>query len=480
MSGDHSITSGKIYRQLIDAERSGRYLGETVQIIPHFTDAVQEWIVRAAHLPVTGGDIPRVCLIEMGGTVGDIEGMPFIESLRQLQYHPKVESVTNVHLTLLPSINSEIKTKPAQNSVSLMRSKGLTPDILICRNESSSGLSESIFDKLCKMCGLGRDRVISLPTEKILWNVPFILHDQRVSSTLVDLLDIKPCLKNPADSVLSRWKRRLIDIDCSVWGPSKDNALLVKLVGKYTRNPDAYLSIQRALQHAAIHENQNIHIQFIDSEKETHPVDLVDANAIVIPGGFGWRGVDGMIEACKCARENLIPILGICMGFQCMVLDFARHRLLREDATSEEDENGSTDSNFIIHMPDVSRKNEAGSMRLGSHTTIIKCDSLANRLYGSERIIERHRHRYEVNPTHANDIEREGLLFTGKDTSGSRMEMCEMDAREHPFFIGCQFHPEFQSRPFRASPLFTGLISAARRNQLQKRLAVRTNSILIR
>lgn len=466
LTRDNSITSGKIYQKVIAAERAGEYLGQTVQVIPHFTDTVQEWISRAAHLPVTDeGKTPDVCIIELGGTVGDIESMPFVEALRQLQSHADVDAVCNVHVTLLPIVNGEVKTKPAQNSVAMMRSAGLCPDIMICRHDSPCDLPEETYSKLSKMCGLPASSVVSLPTEKILWKVPLILHERDVGRSLRRFLRLDERLET---GNLDVWKNRLVERRIR----SKPS-LKVAVVGKYVKNTDAYLSVVRALQHAALEQHTWVDIEMIDSESiDSTTVNdrLKNVDGILIPGGFGKRGIDGLIDSCEFARVNKRPFLGICLGFQLAVIEFARNVMGVVDAESREFDDSGTP--LVIHLPDYSDTISGATLRLGSHETrLVEGESIARSLYDDvQKITERHRHRYEINPSHVKRLEEHGLRFTGTDISGVRMEICELSQTTHPFYLGCQFHPEFQSRPMKPTPVFTGFIRA-----ISRRSTVDTN-----
>lgn len=461
LTGDHSVTTGKVYAKVIESERNGEYLGQTVQVVPHVTDVIQNWLLRVARVPIRGSDIPDVCIIELGGTVGDIESMPFVEALRQLQSHPETESVCNVHVSLLPQVSGESKTKPAQQGCGMMRSVGLSPNILVCRHDASCQLPVATVTKLSNMCGINSKNVIDLGTEKVLWRVPDRLHQQNVTERIAEILNLNV---EVSGEVLSEWRRHLLDVidPDDITSPP----LNVVLVGKYTRNTDAYLSVIRAIQHASMSLRKSVDIRLQDAESlETMAQEecitlFQDVNAIIIPGGFGHRGSRGIKMACQVARTSKIPFLGICLGFQLAVVEYANNVCGDDHATSAEfDEDGN---HIVVNMAEYSAFITGASMRLGSHRTVFRSAGQVQKMYrGAQEISERHRHRYEVNPKSIAILQKYGLRFTGTDASGSRMHLFELATDRHPFYIGCQFHPEFSSRPLRPAPIFIALLEAA-------------------
>ncbi|XP_055818463.1 uncharacterized protein LOC129887407 isoform X1 [Solanum dulcamara] len=468
LTGDNNITTGKIYQSVIDKERRGDYLGKTVQVVPHITDAIQEWIERVAVIPVDGKDgPPDVCVIELGGTIGDIESMPFIEALRQFSYRVGAGNFCLIHVSLVPvlSIVGEQKTKPTQHSVRGLRSLGLTPNILACR--STTELDENVEEKISQFCHVPLDNIITLYDVSNVWRIPLLLRDQKAHETILKVLNLKVVAQEPA---LGEWTSRAALCD-KLQEPV--GYVRVAMVGKYTGLSDAYLSVLKALVHASVACHRKLCIDWIaasDLEDETsreNPENyrsawklLKGSNAIILPGGFGDRGVEGKILAARYARANRIPFLGICLGMQIAVIEFARSILGLLDANSTEFD-PNTQNPCVIFMPEGSKTHMRGTMRLGSRRTYFQvADCKSAKLYGSQSFVdERHRHRYEVNPDMVQQLEDAGLSFTGKDESGHRMEIVELP--NHPYFIGVQFHPEFKSRPGTPSALFLGLIAAA-------------------
>ncbi|XP_006346550.1 CTP synthase-like [Solanum tuberosum] len=465
LTGDNNITTGKIYQSVIDKERRGDYLGKTVQVVPHITDAIQEWIERVAVIPVDGKDgPPDVCVIELGGTIGDIESMPFIEALGQFSYRVGAGNFCLIHVSLVPvlSVVGEQKTKPTQHSVRGLRSLGLTPNILACR--STTELEENVKEKISRFCHVPLDNIITLYDVSNIWRVPLLLRDQKAHEAILKVLNLKGVAQEPA---LGEWTSRAALCD------KLQEPVRVAMVGKYTGLSDAYLSVLKALVHASVACHRKLCIDWIaasDLEDETSTENpenyrsawklLKGANAILVPGGFGDRGVEGKILAARYARANRIPFLGICLGMQIAVIEFARSILGLLDANSTEFDH-NTQNPCVIFMPEGSKTHMGGTMRLGSRRTYFKvADCKSAKLYGNQSFIdERHRHRYEVNPDMVQQLEDAGLSFTGKDESGHRMEIVELP--NHPYFIGVQFHPEFKSRPGTPSALFLGLIAAA-------------------
>ncbi|PIA37564.1 hypothetical protein AQUCO_03000262v1 [Aquilegia coerulea] len=465
LTRDNNITTGKIYQAVIDKERRGDYLGKTVQVVPHITDAIQEWIERVAMIPVDGKEGPAdVCVIELGGTIGDIESMPFIEALGQFSYHVGPGNFCLVHVSLVPVLNvvGEQKTKPTQHSVRGLRGLGLTPNILACR--SSTALDQNVKEKLSQFCHVPAENIITLYDVSNIWHIPLLLRDQKAHEAILRELNLSGVAKKP---VLEEWTARAELCD-KLQDPVK-----IAMVGKYTGLSDSYLSVLKALLHAAVACHRKLVVEWVPASdledataKETPDVHkaawnlLKGADGVLVPGGFGDRGVQGKILAARYARENRIPFLGICLGMQIAVIEFARSVLNLQDANSTEFDS-ETANPCVIFMPEGSKTHMGGTMRLGSRRTFFQVPGCKSaKLYGNPRFVdERHRHRYEVNPDMIARLESAGLSFVGKDESGERMEIVELPS--HPFYVGVQFHPEFKSRPGKPSPLFLGLLAAA-------------------
>ncbi|KAL9675445.1 hypothetical protein QQ045_003647 [Rhodiola kirilowii] len=459
LTRDNNITTGKIYKAVLEKERRGDYLGKTVQVVPHITDAIQEWIERVAVIPVDGEEGPAdVCVIELGGTIGDIESMPFIEALGQFSYRVGSGNFCLIHVSLVPvlTVVGEQKTKPTQHSVRGLRGLGLTPDILACR--STKALDENVKVKLSQFCHVPAENIITLYDVPNIWHIPLLLRDQKAHEAILKRLNLN-CEFEPD---LEEWTART-EVAAGLCTPVK-----VAMVGKYNGLSDAYLSVLKALLHAAVACHRKLVVEWVaaddledspDAHKSAWEI-LKGADSVLVPGGFGDRGVQGKILAAKYARENQVPYLGICLGMQTAVIEFARSILGMEDANSTEF-NAQTCNPCVIFMPEGSKTQMGGTMRLGSRKTHFNdMDCKAAKLYGNESSVdERHRHRYEVNPEMIEQFEESGLLFVGKDETGCRMEVIEI--RDHSYFIAAQFHPEFKSRPGKPSPLFLGLIAAS-------------------
>ena len=441
MTFDHNVTTGKTYQHVIERERAGDYLGKTVQIIPHVTDDIKRRIREAAE----GSD---VCLIEIGGTVGDIESMPFLEALRQFAHEEDDEDILFTHVTLVPySKNGEQKTKPTQHSVKELRSIGLQPDILVGRSEDR--LDPETKEKIALFCDVPTDAVFSNPDVEDIYHVPLMVEDEGLDEYVMERLGIADEALPKADRS-TEW-RELVTRD-------RDRSIDVALVGKYALE-DAYMSIHEALKHAGIQTETEVNVLWVDADetRAEHEKRLASADAVVVPGGFGSRGTDGKIEAVRYARENDVPFLGLCLGFQMAVVEHARNVLGLEGAHSAEID-PDTPHPVIDLLPDqYETEDMGGTMRLGAHETDIEPGTLAARVYDADSCTERHRHRYEVNPEYIDELEADGLTFSGK--ADNRMEILERP--DHPFFFGTQAHPEFRSRPDRASPPFVALVEAA-------------------
>ncbi|XP_056299959.1 CTP synthase 1b [Pseudoliparis swirei] len=475
LTKDNNLTTGKIYQSVINKERRGDYLGKTVQVVPHITDAIQEWVMKQARISVDEDGVePQVCVIELGGTVGDIESMPFIEAFRQFQFKVKRENFCNIHVSLVPqpSTTGEQKTKPTQNSVRELRGLGLSPDLIMCR--CSSPLETSVKEKISMFCHVEPSQVICVRDVSSVYTVPLLLEDQGVVSYFCQRLslpiDVKP------RKMLTKWKEmadrtaRLLE------------HVSIALVGKYTKLSDSYTSVIKALEHSALAVNHKLEVKYIDSADleaatlQDEPVKyheawqrLCSAHGVLVPGGFGVRGTEGKICAINWARKQNKPFLGVCLGMQLAVCEFARNVLGWEDANSTEFNPESTHP-VVIDMPEHNPGQMGGTMRLGKRRTIFKSStSVLKKLYGGvDYVDERHRHRFEVNPELKHHFEEKGFQFVGQDVEGERMEIIELD--DHCYFVGVQFHPEFTSRPIKPSPPYFGLLLAAA-GKLQSYLA---------
>ena len=495
LANDSNLTTGKIYQRVIAKERKGEYLGKTVQIIPHVTGEIMEQLIRVSKQSVDDStDEPDVCVIELGGTVGDIESMPFIEALRQLQLKVKPQNFCIVHVSMVPTTSDgEQKTKPTQHSVKELRSLGLTPDFIVCR--SKSVIEKPSRDKIALFSNLPDEHVLTIPDVSNIYHVPLLMMDQNLHNLIAKRLGIRDdddisnnlSTINGNTIIKKEWKssyeygesinNKYADlwIDMVKRIDHANEEVTIALIGKYTNQADAYHSVISSLKHACIWTNQKLKLKMLESSsleesvKETDPSlynegwDIVkSADGILVPGGFGIRGIEGKVKAIQFAREGNIPFLGICLGMQVAVIEYTRHLLNRPLANSREfAPNVNDDDAAVIFMPEGDKDNFGGTMRLGSRRTILRSNSKIKKLYNDvDYIDERHRHRYEVNPDLVPLLEAAGLKFTGKDETGLRQECIELD--NHPYFVAVQFHPEFQSRPMKPSPPFLGLLEAAK------------------
>ena len=447
---DNNITTGKVYKAVIDKERRGDYLGKTVQIIPHITNEIRDWILRVA--TKSNAD---VCLVEVGGTVGDIESAPFLEAIRQLHRKVGHDNLCLIHTSLVPVVGAvgEQKTKPTQHTVRDLKALGLHPDLIVCR--SAQPLNPEIREKIASFCDVPESGVISAHDAKSIYEVPLILEEQGVIETISKRLGLPKREPN-----LEPW-RDLVD---RLLNPSHE--VTIAFVGKYTDLSDSYLSINEALRHAGASLDTKVRISYIEGEAlESNEADawrsLKEADAILVGPGFGSRGTEGKIRAVQHARENEIPFLGICLGFQLAIVEFARNVAHLKNANSTEMD-VNTPHPVICVLPEQYEIQElGGTMRLGAYECVLNEGSLAHELYGSHVISERHRHRYEMNPDYIQQLEKKGMVFSGRMPDRPIMEMMELPRHIHPFFIGGQFHPEFNSRPQKPGPLFAGLVQAA-------------------
>ena len=455
----NNFTSGKIYENVIRKERRGDYLGGTVQVIPHITNEIK----RCIKLGAEGFD---VAMVEIGGTVGDIESLPFLEAIRQMRIELGAQRTVFIHLTLVPYIatSGETKTKPTQHSVKELRSIGIQPDILICRSEKP--LTDHDRAKIALFTNVEKEGVISLQDAKSIYQIPMILHEQGLDETVIKKLALS--LK-PAD--LSEWQA-VVEAQAI-----KTMTVKVGMVGKYTDLSDAYKSINEALLHAGIHTQTKVEIVYIDAHLiETHGVSALEhMDALLIPGGFGERGVEGKISAIQYAREHKIPFLGICLGMQTAIIEFARNVLGLAKANSTEFDKDTPHpvigliSEWAAGDGSIQLRDEnsdlGGTMRLGAQMCKLEPGSLARDVYGASDIIERHRHRYEVNNAYLEPLIEHGMIIAGRSADGTLVEMIEL--ADHPWFLACQFHPEFTSTPRDSHPLFKQFVLAAReRNAL--------------
>ncbi|MFH1533780.1 MAG: CTP synthase [Nitrospirota bacterium] len=451
-----SISTGKIYSKVLDKERKGTYLGKTIQIIPHITNQIQDEITNAAKK--SGCDV-MIC--ELGGTVGDIEGQPFLEAIRQMRYKHGPDNTLFIHLTLLPYLaaSKELKTKPTQASVRELRSMGIHPDIIMPRSDHP--VKKEHLKKIALFCDVEENCVIPALTVDTIYEVPLNLQHYKITQLIAKKLKLKKSKPNLTD-----WKKVVKMIK------AKKSKLKIALVGKYTGLDDAYISVIESLKIACYHEKRDLKLIWVSSEKLEEKdkktwKDLRSADGIVVPGGFGTRGTEGKILAAKYARENRIPYLGLCLGMQIMTIEFARHALNNKEITSEEfDEVKSTNKeNHIIHFLPGQHKDRAkgGTLRLGAYDCKLIKGTKTYKLYNKINIQERHRHRYEFNNDFKKPLEKVGMIFSGINPQSNLVEIAEL--KNHPFMIGCQFHPEFKSRPNKPHPLFHGLIKAAKKRR---------------
>lgn len=441
-----NVTTGLIYGTVIEKERKGEYLGGCVQVVPHITNEIKSRITDLAEESKAD-----VIIVEIGGTVGDIEGLPFLEAIRQFRKDVGAENVVFVHVSLIPYLGpgGELKTKPTQHSVAKLREIGITPDIIVCR--SKHHLTKEMCEKIALFCDVEKDGIIEALDTESIYEIPLIFEREKFAETICKKLNIKYSNLN-----LSNWEEIVRKIK-----NSKDS-VQIAMVGKYIQLKDSYLSIEEALKHSAIHHQVKIEIKRIDSEdlEKVKPEELLsDVSGILVPGGFGYRGIEGKIKAIKFARENKIPFLGLCLGLQCTIIEFARNVCRLKDANSSEFE-PNTPYPVIDLLPEQkSIKGMGGSMRLGAYPCRLDNPSLAFNVYQEDVIQERHRHRYEVNNKYRDLMSKKGLRFSGTSPDYRLAEIVELP--EHPYFIATQFHPEFKSRPNRAHPLFREFIRAA-------------------
>jgi CTP synthase len=443
-----NFTTGQVYAEVISKERHGDYLGGTIQVIPHITNEIKRRIALVGK--ETGAEI---ILIEVGGTVGDIESQPFLEALRQLRNEVGRENTFFVHVTWLPIIGAtqELKTKPTQHSVAALRSIGISPNMIIARSDHP--LEDGLCDKIALFCDVDKRAVVPMVTAKVLYEVPLILEKAGVGDYLVEKLG----LQARATPDWRPWKKLVEEVN------KPKPTIKIALVGKYVELKDAYMSVREAIKHAALSqgvEAEILWVHSVDLEKNKGWDQVQQADGIIVPGGFGTRGTEGKVMAAKYARENNIPYLGLCLGMQLMCVEFARNVLGHEDANSTEFDRSTAHPVIDLMIEQRSITDMGGTMRLGLYPCVLQAGTKAAEAYdGDTRVDERHRHRWEFNNTYRDEFEKGGMVFSGISPDGMLVEISEL--KDHPYMIGCQFHPEFLSRPMRPHPLFAGLIKAA-------------------
>jgi CTP synthase len=441
-----NITAGQIYTQVIAKERRGDYLGGTIQTVPHVTNAIKEFMLNAA-----ADQQPDVMLVEVGGTVGDIEGQPFLEAIRQMRTAVGRDNTYYIHVTLLPHIGAtgELKTKPTQHSVRELRAIGIQPDAIVCRSDFA--IAEDVKDKIALFCDVQRDAVIPMLTVNNIYEVPLVLEESGIGDLIIDGLHLDATPRN-----LGEWREMVNRM------ANTRKGLPIAVVGKYADLPDAYLSVKEALRHAGVFHGRDVDITWVhseDIERDGAEEWLDHAAGIVVPGGFGARGVEGMVDAVAYAREQGVPYLGLCLGMQVMVMESARSLLGLPDANSTEFD-PETVNPVIDLMPDQRDVSEmGGTMRLGNYPCQLMPGSKAAKSYGTEMITERHRHRFEFNNKYRETLQEAGVLASGLSPDGRLVEIVENV--DHPFMVGVQFHPEFRSRPQEPHPLFRDFVEAA-------------------
>ena len=457
MSQDSNVTAGRVYSNVINKERKGDYLGSTVQVIPHITDEIKRLVIK-------GAKKADIAFVEVGGTVGDIESLPFLESIRQFSLDLGKKRSMFVHLTLLPYIDvtNEIKTKPTQHSVKELRSIGIQPDVLLCRGKNE--INQSLKNKLALFTNVSKDAVFSALDASSIYDIPIMFSEQKIDNFMMKYFNLKDRRLN-----LKPWR----DYKNKVEKCKKK--VKIAMIGKYVDLLDSYKSLNEALYHAGVINNKTVEITYLDSEKLTkrNIHQLKEMNGILVPGGFGDRGIEGKILAAEYARVNNIPYFGICLGMQISVIEFARNVMKLNKANSTEFDKNT--KNPVVALVEEWREdsgkrifanmeNMGGTMRLGSQECILAKGSLAYKMYSKTSIKERHRHRYEVNGNLVVDFEKNGLAFSGQSKEGNLMEMIEL--KNHSWYVGCQFHPEFTSSPINGHPLFNGFINAASKRKI--------------
>jgi CTP synthase len=446
-----NITSGQVYSSVIAQERRGDFLGGTIQVVPHVTNEIKRRIRKVAEISQA-----EIIIVEVGGTVGDIEGLPFLESIRQMRKDEGRDNVLYIHVTFLPHIaaTDELKTKPTQHSVNELRRIGIQPDVILCRSDKE--ISEGIKDKISLFCDVDREAVIPLVTSETIYEVPLLLEDAGLGEIIVRRLGLRAGKSN-----LEEWR----DMVARLKAPKEP--VIIGLVGKYVGLRDAYYSVREALCHAALARNRAVKIEWLDSEQLDGMADdkLGQVQGIIVPGGFGYRGIEGMIKASKFARERKIPYLGLCLGMQVMVIEFGRHVFHTDEVNSTEFAANSAYPVIDLLPEQHGLEQKGGTMRLGTYPCHLVGKTIAARTYGTDVVYERHRHRYEFNNQFRQPLEEAGLVPSGLSPDGRLVEIAEL--RDHPWMLACQFHPEFKSRPNSPHPLFLGFIEAAKETLIE-------------
>ncbi len=450
------MTTGQIYQAVIGKERRGDYLGRTIQPIPHVTNEIKE---RIRAIGRESG--AQVVIVEVGGTVGDIESQPHLEAIRQMRNEEGHQDTLAIHVTLLPYISTtgELKTKPTQHSVRDLRSIGIQPDVIVCRSDRP--MDDELRDKISLFCDVPPQGVIPLLTLPTIYEVPLVLEEAGLGDFIVDRLRLSSASRDLED--WQEWVERL---------KNPRTHLEIVLVGKYVELPDAYLSVRESLTHAGVHHQAGINIRWLhsqDVEASDGGGALAEADGIVVPGGFGERGFEGKIKAARYARENGVPYLGLCLGLQVMVVEFARHLFGSDEANSTEFYPESPYPVISLLSEQRGVQDKGGTMRLGGYPCRLMPGTKAQAVYGRDEVIERHRHRYELNNEFRPQLEEAGLIASGTLPDGSLVEICEL--RDHPWMVGSQFHPEFRSRPNRPHPLFVGFVGAALEHARARRVS---------
>ena len=454
---DSNVTTGSIYRKVIESERKGDYLGATVQVIPHITDEIKRRIKGISN------DVD-IQITEIGGTVGDIEILPFLEAARQIRKELGQENVMFVHVTLVPYIgpSTEMKTKPTQHSVSVLRSAGISPDVIVLRSDRI--LNDEIKSKVSSFCDVSYEDVISAPDLEDIYEVPLKMFDEGLDRSVDKRLNLKT-----NDPDLDRWKNML------KLKEGVSNTVEIAILGKYFGLPDSYLSVVESLNHASLHNKAKLNLHWVDSDN-FNVEDLKNYDGVVIPGGFGFRGIEGKISAIQYLREEKVPFLGICLGLQCAVIEYARNVCGISDANSSEFSKNT--SNYVIDLlpnQNLEKDDVGASMRLGTYPCKIKEGTLTSKIYKEEVIYERHRHRYEVNNKFKDELEKHGLVISGMSPDNNLIEMIEI--KDHPYFVASQFHPEFKSRPWDPAPMFKYFIEAASKRNNSTKKTIETQKV---
>tara|TARA_X000000368_G_scaffold218135_1_gene172168 strand:+ start:7947 stop:9572 length:1626 start_codon:yes stop_codon:yes gene_type:complete len=454
---DANVTTGSIYRKVIESERKGDYLGATVQVIPHITDEIKRRIKGISN------DVD-IQITEIGGTVGDIEILPFLEAARQIKKELGQENVMFVHVTLVPYIgpSTEMKTKPTQHSVSVLRSSGISPDVIVLRSDRE--LNDEIKSKVSSFCDVSFEDVISAPDLDDIYEVPLKMNKEGLDSSVDSRLKLSTSKPD-----LEEWKN-MLNLKSGV-----EKTVEIAILGKYFGLPDSYLSVVESLNHSCLHNKVKLNLHWEDSDN-FNIEDLNKFDGVVIPGGFGYRGIEGKISAIEILRKQKIPFLGICLGLQCAVIEFARNECGIKDANSSEFSQNTT--NFVIDLlpnQNLEKDDIGASMRLGTYPCKIKEGTKTSKIYKDEIIYERHRHRYEVNNNYKEELENAGLIFSGMSPDNNLIEMIEV--KDHPFFVASQFHPEFKSRPWEPAPMFNYFIQASANNKKVSKNVIKSQKV---